>query len=110
MKICILSTNDNVEEIRIKAREIDQFASHRNLSIACSETGELPASHWLCTFEASEETAAQLMALQDKSEMVLSEPKEFLRSKNLKIINIRKIIRDNRKKYEEEPDESEDAK
>lgn len=109
MRICILSTNDNVEEIRIKAREIDQFSNHQNLSIACSEDGELPATHWLCTFEATEETAEKLMALKDKSVMELSEPKYFLKSKNLKIINIRKIIKDNRKKYDES-DESEDAK
>jgi len=109
MKICILANNEHVEEIRIKAREIAEFSKHKNLSIACSEDGELPATHWLCTFEASDGMSEKLLALKDKSEMELAEPKDFLRSRNLKIINIRKIIRANRKKNNEESDESDSS-
>jgi hypothetical protein len=85
--ICILATTENVEAVRVKARELPNFADSPNiLTLPVSSDGERPATHWFCTFKVSEGFYEQLMAIRELSEMELAEPRKFLRERNLKLI------------------------
>jgi hypothetical protein len=92
MIICILAPNDKVEVVRERAKQIPKFANHTALSVPVSATGDLPATHWFCTFSTDEELYAQIKALQEFSEVVEADPKAFLEGKKLKPIPLRKVI------------------
>ena len=88
MKICILAKNEDVESARNKAKlEIEAFANHsRILGIGLSETGEKPATHWFCTFDASQEMIDKLKLIQELTEIEVTNPRGFLREHKLKTI------------------------
>lgn len=92
MVICILVLNEHLDSARESAKKIPQFEKHTALAIPVSENADLPASHWFCSFNASDDVFEQIKNLQEFSEVVESDPKEFLQSKNLQIIPLRKVI------------------
>lgn len=88
MFICILATNENVEQVRERAKQIEKFAERADiLKIPVSESGEAPATHWFCWFKPSEEVKEKIFELQDLSEVEISSPINFLEKKNLKRID-----------------------
>jgi hypothetical protein len=92
MYICILSTVENVEAVREKAKTLPNFAKHIAVTIPVSSDGELPPTHYFCTFNTTQETCDQIMALQKLSVIETGKPKEFLSSRNLKIIRTEKFL------------------
>lgn len=98
MIICILASNENISTVRERAKQIPQFAEHTSLAIPVSSDGEMPISHWFCTFNASDEVYQQVKDLQDLSEVVESEARPFLESRNLKVISLKKVVADRRRK------------
>lgn len=91
MIICILAADENIKEVRESAKQIPQFAKHTALAIPVSPTGEMPVTHWFCTFKASEEVYQQIKDLQHFTEVVESAPRAFLEGRNLKIIPMDKL-------------------
>jgi hypothetical protein len=91
MRICILATNENVEAVRLSAKEkIPELAPFPLLTIPASPTGELPATHWYCSFLASQEMTDRLMAIKTLSEMeITNNTKRILEEKGLKTIKAR---------------------
>jgi hypothetical protein len=55
MQINILCPDKDIVEARQKAKEIPIFSTHHSLTIPVSETGDLPITHWFCTFNVAEE-------------------------------------------------------
>lgn len=87
MTLCILATNENVEIARSNALAgMPAFNGHQLLSIPCSPTGEMPATHWFCQFIGSQEACDKLIALKQVTEMEIGEPAAFLNARNLKVI------------------------
>jgi hypothetical protein len=68
------------------------FAKHTTLAIPLSETGEPMPTHWFCTLNPSPDVYEQIKALQELSEVVEAEPREFLQSRNLKAISVKKMV------------------
>jgi len=102
MIICILASNENIDVVRERAKQILQFATHAALTVPVSEYGEMPATHWFCTFNASEEVFQQIKDLQEFSEVAEADPRTFLKEHNLKIISFKKVIADKKSKKKEE--------
>lgn len=92
MYINILSTVENVEAVRTRAKEIPTFASHFALTIGASSTGELPPTHWFCCFNATPETYEAIKAIQDLSIIEEGGPKTMLEKYGLKMIKGKKFI------------------
>ena len=107
MKICILCEDSKVDlarqnSIGINANEIKNdvpvsvtrfkeragipLEAPQHLSIPVSETGELPATHWFCFMNVSDEGYAKLLSVQEHSIIEEGSPKEFLAKWNLQII------------------------
>lgn len=88
MQICILAKNEDVEVVREKARqEIEIFANDpKILGIGLSEKGAKPATHWFCTFNASEEMFLKLKSIQELTNIEQINPRSFLRKINLRPI------------------------
>ena len=80
MRVCILCEESRVEEARKKMKR-DNI-----LTIPCSETGELPATHRFCCITTDERGAQELLNKAEITTMEISGPKEFLKKWNLKII------------------------
>jgi hypothetical protein len=92
MKICILATDDKVAVVRERAATIPAFVRHTTMNIPLSPTGDAPPTHWFCTFDATDSMYQQIVALQQDSEVVQSEPDAFLTSRNLKVISVQKMV------------------
>lgn len=94
MIVCILVKDVDVENTReIVRQELPEFAKHQGiLSIPLSETGLKPITHWLCTFDSDENMLNKVKSIQNKetTEIIEMEPKPFLASKNLKIVDRKK--------------------
>lgn len=87
MKICILTTNENLAAVTAKAYEhLPQFAGQKILNYPLSASGNGPATHWGCQLEATPELREKLLNLKDLSEMEVMNFKPFIESKNLKIV------------------------
>ena len=108
MKICILCEDSKVELARENAKKI--MGSQKKseiptnplilkakeffglpeigtyLQIPCSETGSLPATHWFCFMNVTEEGYKKVLSVQEHSVIEESSPKEFLEKWNLQII------------------------
>ena len=101
MKLCILCEDSKIELARENTKsliiertksDIEQKLSAqyendpKHLRIACSPTGELPATHWFCFVNSTEDGYKKLLEIQEHSIIEESGPKEFLLKWNLKII------------------------
>jgi hypothetical protein len=80
MRVCILCEESKVTQAREKMKR-DNI-----LSIPCSETGELPATHRFCCIATDERGAQELLSKAEITTMEVLGPKEFLTKWNLKII------------------------
>jgi len=80
MRICILCEESKVEQVREKMKR-DSI-----LTIPCSESGELPATHRFCSMAVDGKKAQELLSKAEITTMEISAPKEFLTKWNLKII------------------------
>jgi|LakMenEpi03Aug12_release.lakeMendotaPanAssembly.Ray.scaffolds.fasta_scaffold178698_3 hypothetical protein len=80
MRVCILCEEEKVSQIR------EEKKNEKLLTIPCSETGELPATHRFCCIAMSEERATEMVAKAKLTTIEISGPKEFLEKWNLKII------------------------
>jgi hypothetical protein len=80
MRICILCEEEKVSQAREKMK------NDRILTIPCSATGELPATHRFCCLAVPEYKANEMLATAEITTMEISGPKEFLEKWNLKII------------------------
>lgn len=80
MRVCILCEESKVELVREKT------GKKNILSIGCSETGELPATHRFCCIATEESRAQELLNSAEITTMEIGSPKEFLEKWNLKII------------------------
>jgi hypothetical protein len=80
MRICILCEESKVSQAREKMKR-DSI-----LTIPCSESGELPATHRFCCIATDERGAQELLSKAEITTMEISGPKEFLTKWNLKII------------------------
>jgi hypothetical protein len=79
MRVCILCEESKLEQAREKA-------NRKNiLTIACSETGEHPATHRFCCIATDEKRAQEILG-NELYTAEISGPKEFLNKWNLKII------------------------
>ena len=88
MQVCILAKNEDVEKAREKAKqEIEKFANHHQiLSIGVSENGEKPATHWFCTFNASQKMLDKLKSIQEFTEIEAENPRKFLKKFKLTLV------------------------
>ena len=101
MRICILCENKNIDEARLNCKNIfpskepelklPDFLMKKefpktHLSIPCSETGTLPATHWFCFMSCDEANYKKMVETSLYSTIEESGPKEFLEKWNLQII------------------------
>ncbi len=80
MRVCILCEESKVSQAREKMKR------ENILTIPCSESGELPATHRFCCIATDEKGAQELLSKAEIATMEISGPKEFLTKWNLKII------------------------
>lgn len=81
MRICILTENSKVEQVR------EGWVTKDVLKIPVSSTGQNPATHWFCSMAGEE---SKMMEIYNKKNLSIMEldisPREFLNKWNLKII------------------------
>jgi len=80
MRVCILCEESRVVEARTKMKR------ESILTIPCSQSGELPATHRFCCIATDEKGVQDLLSKAEITTMEVSGPKEFLLKWNLKII------------------------
>jgi hypothetical protein len=107
MRICILCEDSKVELARQNSKALNSNQvkpevpkgltvfkerlgiadkEYKHLSIPVSETGKLPATHWFCFMNVSEEGYKKMLDVQEHSVYEEMGPKEFLEKWNLQII------------------------
>lgn len=91
MNVCILAKDIDVKKVREIARGIEEFSKHQiTLGIPLSETGLKPITHWLCSYDSSEEMISYLKSIQELTKIETISMRKFLRKHNLKIVDRRK--------------------
>ena len=91
-QICIIGPAEHIEWIRNVAITLPQFKNpEKLLTIKLSPTGEEPATHYFCASNYSEKAYNDIKELKknsptDHTEVFVGSPKEFLKSKNLKVV------------------------
>lgn len=80
MRVNILCEEARLLEVREKMK------NNKILKTPCSESGELPATHYYCCIATTETEAHKMMESAEITTMEISGPKEFLTKWNLKII------------------------
>jgi hypothetical protein len=80
MRVCILCEESKVDQAREKMK------NKNILTIPCSESGQLPATHRFCCIATDEKGVNDLLNKAEITIMEISGPKEFLTKWNLKII------------------------
>lgn len=87
MRICILASDNIVDQVRKKAVEVTNLSENLILRIPVSSNGENPPTHWFCNFKVSQEMHDKLVEVKELSEMeVRNDWKKFLEEHDLKII------------------------
>ena len=108
MRICILCEDSNVDLARENGKSVlsESVSPNRisspliskikenmgipekveHLSIPLSPNGEMPATHWFCFVNVTEEGYTRLKSVQEHTTIEESSPKEFLAKWNLQII------------------------
>lgn len=84
--INILALDKDVETVRATAKANGISFGNTLLTLPLSATGTNPATHWFCSFAASQETIDKILALQTLSEISIGSARDFLASKGLKYI------------------------
>ncbi len=87
MRICILASNEHIEEVREKAKTIPELATVKILKEGVSPTGKEPATHWFCSFNCPEGLLEKIKALQEYTIIERSGSSAFLEKHGLKRIN-----------------------
>lgn len=82
-RLCILCEDSKVAAARESAKE---FSKSEVLTIPVSANGSLPATHWFCFLNATDEGFDQLISVREHCIMEELPPKEFLSKWKLKII------------------------
>jgi hypothetical protein len=81
MRICILTEDSKVEQVR------EGWITKDVLKVPVSPTGQNPATHWFCSMAGEE---SKMMEIYNKRNLSIMEldisPREFLNKWNLKII------------------------
>lgn len=91
-QICILAPAEHIEDIRNIASGLSYFPiAEKLLTIKLSATGEEPVTHYFCASNYSNKVHKSILELKknsltDYTEVFVGDPKEFLNSKNLKVI------------------------
>lgn len=83
MRICILCSEEQLSGVKEKARNVFSFDV---MKVPVSSSGNMPATHWFCFSNMTEELYSKLLSIKENSTMEESSPKEFLEKWNLKII------------------------
>ena len=104
MKLCILCDDENVNTARERIKETGVFLEKaktkleglalsfngkdlkQHLNTPVSETGELPATHWFCFINVSDETYLRMLDSQKYTIIEKEVPSVFLNKHNLKKI------------------------
>ena len=84
MRVTIVCPNEYIEEVRERATLLVQ--SHVALTTPVSPTGKLPATHWICNCDLTNEGFIKLNELKKYSSIYTSSPKQVLKEINLEII------------------------
>lgn len=84
MKITIICPDRDVELVREISKAY--VSSHVTMSKPLSESGSLPATHWLCVSEMSQETYSKLKLACKYSQISTGNPKLILQELRLKRI------------------------
>lgn len=84
MRVTIVCPDKHIEEVREGAKLL--ISSNLTLTTPLSETGKLPATHWLCTCYLSEEGFKKLNELKKYSSIYVDNPKRVLKEINLEVI------------------------
>ena len=87
-QICILAPAEHIVEIRNTASSMSHFSDDPNklLTIKLSADGKDPATYYFCAFNYSKNVYNDILNLKKHTEVFVGDPKEFLTSKNLKVI------------------------
>lgn len=84
MRVTILCEDRWIDEVREKAKLIS--GSHFSLKTPVSQTGQNPATHWMCVCEMTDQGYQKLIELKQHSIVSRSSPKLLLEELDLKII------------------------
>jgi hypothetical protein len=85
MRVCIICEDSKVSYVREKASIIiPNYNLH--MSIPLSNTGILPATHWLCVCNVNEDMYNKLLSVQKYSTIVKTVPSILLEELKLKKI------------------------
>jgi hypothetical protein len=82
-RLTIICEDKWIDEARERAKLLFK---HDVLKIPVSETGELPATHWICTLHLDDEKFDSILNLKNKSMMFEMSSREVLKEMNLKKI------------------------
>lgn len=84
MRVTIVCPNEHIEEVRETAKFLVE--SHLTLTTPVSQSGNLPATHWICNCYLTPEGFAKFNELKKHSTIYLDSPKRVLKEIDLKII------------------------
>jgi hypothetical protein len=82
-RICILCEDSVIEQARERAKS---FLHVDVLKIPLSKNGKLPATHWFCHLQSTDEGYEKFLQMQQYTIIEESGPREFLNRCKLKII------------------------
>jgi hypothetical protein len=85
MRVTIVCPNEYIKVVRESAKEIVE--SHLALTTPLSVSGNLPATHWVCTCYLTNEGFIKLNELKKYSSIYFDAPKKVLKDLKLNIIN-----------------------
>lgn len=80
MRVCISCEISKIEKVRSKMK------NDTIITIPLSESGLMPPTHWFCTMIVDSEKAKRMVDMAEYSKIEISEPDDFLKKWNLKII------------------------
>jgi hypothetical protein len=87
MIICLLCSNDVVNDVRKNSKNIG-FVEEKTLTIPVSSNGEFPATHWFCSMNVTQEQLETIQNLNINDRVIVEEniPSIFIKKRGLKII------------------------
>ena len=91
-QLCILVAADNLDAAKAMALKLPYFTKAEALfRVGLSATGAAPATHYLCASNYTDRLYNDVVALKnddgtDYTELYVGNPKDFIESKNLKVV------------------------